>query len=157
MDLATWINPIFAVVTWAALFILVKRKRIIELLPVGLLAAILLFAVEQFFFALGMFRFNAGLIMIAGVPLFHLFWGAASGMIFINYIREEFSKKIPIILLFAVLTEMFVYIAMSVGNFSFLGPYNFLFDFILNLVVLLILAQLSEGLFGRRIHQRIYS
>ena len=44
--LAKWINPIFAVLLWVVVFVLIKPKRVLELLPIGIIAAILLFTVQ---------------------------------------------------------------------------------------------------------------
>ncbi|MEW6063880.1 hypothetical protein P378_07125 [Desulforamulus profundi] len=54
MELAKWINLIFAVIAWGAVLLLVKPQRIKELLPVGLLAAIVLLAGNLAFSTLGL-------------------------------------------------------------------------------------------------------
>lgn len=151
--LTTWINPIYAVVTWVAVFILVKPQRIKELLPVGIIAGIILFVVQLILISLSLIQFNKGWIMVSGVPLLNPLWGAAAGILLMNYMKEEFSKKFPLLVLFTVIVEIAAYIAIKVGNMSFLGNYNALFDSVINLVMLLLLTQFSEGLYGKRIYQ----
>lgn len=150
--LAKWINPIFAAFTWALVLILIKPQRIRELLPIGIIAGIILFVVQLILISLSLIQFNKGWILVSGVPLLNPLWGAAAGILVMNYMKEEFSKKIPILFFFSIIAEISAYIAVKVGNLSFLGNYNFLFDFITNFTTLLLFSYLSEGLFGKRIY-----
>ena len=151
MSIAQYINVIFAVIVWVAVFLLIKPQRIKALLPVGFLAAILLFGVEIFFSLLGLHKFNNPLLPVAEIPLFHLVWAAGSGIIFVNYLKKEFSKNLIIIFFFTVLTEVFTYISDTVGNHSNLGNFNDIYHFIVDFTTLAVLAWASEGLFKERI------
>jgi len=92
------------------------------------------------------------LIPVAGIPFFNLVWGIADGILVMNYMRKDFAAKLPILLLFTIVAEVFTYIALQVGNLSFLGNYNMAIDFAANFVFLIFFVTVSEGLFGRRIH-----
>ena len=70
-----------------------------------------------------------------------------------NYMKEDFSKKIPLLLFFTALSEVAAYIAIRVGNMSLVGSYSIFYDYILSFAMLLILTQISEGLFGDRIYK----
>lgn len=152
MELANWINVIFTVLTWGAIFLLIKPNRIRDLLPAGILAGILLFIGEQVFIHLGLIRFHAALIPLAGVPLFNILWGVGGGILVMAYMKREFSQKFIMILLFTAVNEVLTYIAIQVGNLSFLGKYNTMYDTFMNLVFLLLFVQIAEGLFGKRIY-----
>jgi hypothetical protein len=151
--LAKWINPIYALLTWVIVFVLIKPKRILELLPVGIIAAILLFAVQLVLISLNLIKFSKGWILVSGIPLLNPLWGAAAGIIVLNYMKEDFSKKTPLILFFSAISEITTYIASQVGNISFIGRYNVFYDYILTFAMLLILTQISEGLYGNRIYK----
>lgn len=116
VDLATWTNVINATVAWVIVLLTVKFDRIKKLLPVSLVAIIVLFVVEQFLY-LGLIRFNAGFMKIAGIPLFHFLWAAAGGIFVMNFMREEFSKKLPLILAFTPLADIFQLFAVLVAIF----------------------------------------
>ena len=152
MDISKYINLIYAVVVWVAVFILIKPGRIKRLLPLGILSALILFGVELYFMSLMMHKYNNPLLPIAGIPLFHLIWGAGSGIIFFNYLKKGFSKKLLVIFFFTILTQVFFYIANKVGSHTGLNGFNDMYHFILNFFTLSILAFFGEGLFGRNIY-----
>lgn len=66
--------------------------------------------------------------------------------------RKDFAAKLPVLLLFTIVAEVFTYIALQVGNLSFLGNYNMVIDFAAHFVFLIFFVTVSEGLFVRRIH-----
>ncbi|SHK37514.1 hypothetical protein [Desulforamulus aeronauticus] len=152
--LQTWINPLYAVILWILVFILIKPPRIKELLPVGIIAGIILFVVEYVLISLGLMQFNKGWILVAGVPLFNPIWGIAAGILVMQYMKQDFSKKIPMILFFTIIVEIAVYVAIEVGNMSLLGRYNLFYDFLVNFVVIVVLTHLAEGLYGQRIYRK---
>lgn len=151
--LEKWINVIYAFSLWVLVFLLIKPQRIKELLPVGVIAAIILFSVQFILISLGLIKFNKAWIFILGVPLLNPLWGAAAGILVMNYMKQDFSKKIPMLLFFSIISEAAAYIAVRVGNLSFLGNFNVFYDFILAFVSLLVLTQISEGLYKERIYK----
>lgn len=152
MDLARYINVIYAVIVWAAALIIIKPKRIVDLWPISILAALVLFGAELFFTTLDQFKFNNPLLPIAGIPLFHLIWGAGSGLVFIYFMKKEFGKKLVIILVFTIFVEIFRYFATQVGNHSMFGNFDLVHHFVENFIVLSFLAWVSEGMFKERIY-----
>ena len=153
MDIAKYINVLFAIIVWVAVFILIKPQKIKLLLPVGMLSAIILFGVEIYFISLGLHKYTNPFLPIAGIPLFHLIWGAGSGIIFMEYMKKEFSKKLVIIMFFTIITGVFAYISDMVGNHSNLRGFNDIDHFVLNFFTLSVLAWASEGLFGKQIYE----
>lgn len=154
MDISRYTNLIFAIIVWIAVFILIRPQRIKSLLPVGVLSALILFGVELYFGSLGLHKYNRPLLPLAGIPLFHLVWGAGSGIIFVHYLKQEFSQKIIVILFFTIFTGIFAYFADMVGNHSNLKGFNEIYHLTLNFFTLCFLAWTSEGLFGKRIHAK---
>lgn len=154
MEIAKWISPIFAIVVWAVIFILIKPRRIKELLPIGLIAALILFTTDEILISLRAIKFNQPLLPIAGQPLFHLVWGAGGGILLINYLKEEFSKKLPIILFFGIATVFFEYVAETAGSYTTVREFTFTHDFLIDIFSLAFLVWVSEGLFGDLIYRR---
>lgn len=152
MGIAQYINVVFAIIVWAAVFLLMKPQRIKALLPIGLLAAIVLFGAEMYFLSLGLHKYNNPFLPIAGIPLFHLTWSAGSGIIFAHFLKKEFSKKLVIIFIFTVLTMLFGYISDTVGNHTNMGSFNDVYHFILDFFILGVLAWVAEGIFKERIY-----
>lgn len=151
--LESWINVVYAVVLWIVVFVLIKPNRIKELLPIGFLGAITLFAVQLILISLGLIRFNKSVFDIASIPLFNPIWGAAAAILIMNYMKQDFIKKVPIILFFTSISMLASYYAAKVGNISYIGKYNFFYDAVLNFFAILLLAQISEGLFGDIIYK----
>lgn len=154
MEIDRYINIIFAIIVWGAVFLLIKPQRIKSLLPVGILSALILFGVELYFQSLGLHKYNKPLLPIVGIPLFHLVWGAGSGIIFVHYLKKEFSQKLIIILFFTIITGLFAYFADMVKNHSNLKGFNEIYHITLNFFTLSFLAWASEGLFGKRIYAK---
>lgn len=149
-----WINVLFVPLLWGVVFILIKPQRIRELLPVGVIAAIILFVTQLLLISLNLIRFEKAWIFVLGVPLFNPLWGAAAGILVMNYMKESFSKKIPLLFFFSAIAEAAAYAAVRAGNLSFFGEYTLMHDFIVSFVALLVLTQISEGLYGERIYHR---
>lgn len=84
MNIGHYIHVIYSIIVWVAVFILIKPKHLRELLPVALFSVIVLFGAEVYTLTLGLGWFNNPFLPIVGVPLFHLVWGAGSGIIFMN-------------------------------------------------------------------------
>jgi hypothetical protein len=154
--LARYINVIYAVIVWAAALIIIKPKRILKLWPISLLAALALFGTELFFTSLKQYKFNNPFLPIVGIPLFHLIWGAGSGLIFIYFMKKEFGKKLAIILVFTIVVEIFGYFSSEVGNHHMLGNFSRVYHFVENFITLSFLAWISEGMFKDRIYPNAF-
>lgn len=157
LDITKWLYLIFAVIVWGAIFVLIKPERIKELLPIGLIAAIILYLVGSVLISLGVISFKKDIFFFARQPVFYLVWGAGSGILLMNYIKEEFGKKVPLVILFAMAALVFEHIAELVGSYKHIEKLTFTLTFIINIFALSLLVWVSEGLYGNRIHKRIYS
>lgn len=153
MDFSRWIYLIFAVVVWAAVFLLIKPQRIKELLPIGLIAAIVLYVIGSLLISLDVVKFKQDIFFFARQPIFYLLWGAGSGILLMNYIEKEFSKKIPLVILFALGALAFEHVAEILGAYKHVEKFTFTLTFIVNIFALSLLVWVSEGLFGDRIHK----
>lgn len=152
MDLARHINIIDAVIVWLAVFIIVKPKRAKELLPVAVLSMLVLFGIEMFVQALELTKFNNPFLPVAGIPLFHLLWGAGSGIIFVYFMKKEFIKKAFIIFVFTFIAGIFGYISEKIGNHSHMGNIHDTYNYILDYLTLVFLIWAAEGLFMKSIY-----
>lgn len=148
------INIIYAIFIWIIVFVLIKPNRIKELLPIGFLGAIILFLVQLTLISLNLIKFNKSVFDIASIPLFNPIWGAGAAILVMNYMKQDFLRKIPVLLFFTTISMLASYFAVEVGNISFLGKYSYFYDTVLNFFVLLVLAQTSEGLFGNIIYNK---
>lgn len=154
MSIVQYIDIIFAIIVWAAALLLVKPKRIAELLPVSLIAVIVLFAVDIFFTTLGLYRFNNPLLPIGGIPFFHLIWSTGGAIVIMNYMKREFSKKLIMIFFFTIISGLFGYVSEVVGGHSHLNNFNEVYNIALDFVSLSFFVFISEGLFSERIYHK---
>lgn len=152
MTIEQYIDIIFTALALAAAILLVKPQRIKALLPVSLVGMIVLFGVDLFFTTLGLYRFINPLLPIAGIPLFHIAWGAGCAIVIMHYMKQEFGRKLVTIFFFTVLMGLFGYISEQVNGHTHLNDFNEVYNFILDFVALSFFVFLSEGLFRERIY-----
>lgn len=148
----SYIHIIYAVIVWGFVFVFIKPERIKELMPVSILAAIILFITEYFLISLNLYRFNNPMLSIGDIPLFHLLWGAGSGIVVLNYMKKGFTKKVVLIIFFTIITLIFEYFAESIGAASHLSNFSEIHDAFQDLIILITLVWVSEGLWGNRIY-----
>ena len=154
MTIVQYVDIIFSIIVWGVAFVLVKPKRVMEILPVSLVAMIILFGVDIFFTTIGLYRFNNPLLPIGGIPFFHLIWSAGGAIVIMHYMKKEFSKKLIMIFLFTIVSGLFGYISESVGGHTHLNNFNEVYNFVLDFVSLSFFIFVSEGLFGEKIYSK---
>jgi hypothetical protein len=154
MNFAGLIHIIFAVFVWGFALIFVKPKRIKELIPIAILGFVILFISEEFLITLDLYKFNKPWIPIFGIPLFHLIWGAGSGIVVLHYMRKDFARKIIILLFFTIVTLAFEFVAESVGAATHLGKFTEIHDVFEDFIILVLLVFISEGIWGERIYSK---
>ena len=151
MNYLRYTHVVFMIIVWAYIFVFIKPNRIKDLLPIGIIALIVIFIIEEFVISLKLYQFNKPLINVLGTPFFNLIWGAGSGIVFMNYMKKEFLKQIPIVLFFALLTLGFEYIAEIAGVASHHGNYKEIHQFFIDFLALLLVKWISIGIFGNRL------
>lgn len=151
MDLAKYYNPIAAVAVWAAVFLIIKPKRIKRLLPVGIYGLILMLAIELIAKTVGNYKFTTGLVMVAGTPLFHFPFGLGSVLLVAHFLglQKDFNMKLLVILIFAVIDQMVFLGAVLVGNVSVSPHFPPLAKMFRDVMTLSFFAFTAEGWFGR--------
>lgn len=154
MGIWKYIYLIYLLITLCAVFIIVKPKRIKELLPVAFVGIAILFLTEKYLLTLGLYEFSNALVPILGIPLFHLLWGIPAAIILMNFIPRKFAWKLLVILAFTLITMAFEYFPEHHGMARHLGKYGEIHDCIQDYISLILVVWFSEGLFGRHIHSR---
>ena len=149
---AKYTGIIFAIIVWSFVFLFIKPHRTKQLLPIAIFSAMVLFAAEYFLISLKLFRFNNPLIPIGGIPLFHLIWGAGSGLVFIHYMKKEFIKKLVLIAFFTIITLLFETFSLTIGASSQLNGFTTFHSAIVDILMLALLIGVSESLWGDRIY-----
>lgn len=147
-----YIYILYVIITYGAAFILMKPKRIKEMLPIALIGILVLFLTEEYLITLGLYTFPNAILPIFGIPFFHLLWAGAAAMILMNYMPLDYSRKLLVILAFTLLTMIFEYFPEHHDKAQHLGKYSEIHDSIQDFISLILVVTLSEGFFGKRIH-----
>ena len=153
MNILRYTHVFYFAFTWLFAFIVIKPKRMKELLPIAVISVLALTLADVYIINLGLYQFNNPLFNVLGAPLFHLLWAGAAGMIFVNYMKPGFSRKFVTVLFFTVITLALEFIAEKAGVSSRLGGYSILYSALLDFATLVILLWISEGLYGKRIYK----
>jgi len=101
---------------------------------------------------LDLYKFNDPIVSIGGVPLFLLLWGAPSGMIIMQLMKKEFSKKFLIVVLISFAVLGLQLITEFVGAASHLGKFNNFEEVYTDFFMIVLLVWITEGLWGNRIY-----
>lgn len=147
------LNIIFAVLTWIAMFLIIPSKKIKRLLPVGFLAAGLLFAAQYTAITLNLIRYTKAIFYMAGMPLFQFLYAFAYGILLIHFMKKEWVRKIPVLIIFTLINEVITFILNIAGILEFLNRYNFWVDTVLTFAAFSIGVWMAEGLWKDRIYQ----
>lgn len=149
---AKYTGLVFAIIVWSFILVFIKPHRAKQLLPVAMLSAIILFTAEYFLITLNLFKFNNPLLPIGGIPLFHLVWGAGSGIILIHFMKRELIKKVVLIIFFTIATLLFETISLAIGASSQLNNFTSFHSAIVDILMLITLTGISESLWAERIY-----
>ncbi|OQB12583.1 MAG: hypothetical protein BWY15_02144 [Firmicutes bacterium ADurb.Bin193] len=149
-----YLNLLYSIIVWSAIFIFIKPKRIKELLPVALIAAIVIAVQEAFLIPLDLHIFNNPFLPIGNVPFFHLVFGAGSGLFMMNYMKKEPSRKALILLLFAIVITFMAYISNLIACCNLLGKFTIVHNFYQNYLVLCFLTIISEAFLYKRLYRQ---
>jgi uncharacterized SAM-binding protein YcdF (DUF218 family) len=154
MGVLRYTHLFYLIVTWVFVFIFIKPKRIIELIPIAVLGIISLTLVDVYITSLGLYQYNNPLVNVLGAPIFHLLWGGGAGIIFIHYLKPGFNRKFVHVILFTIITLALEFIAEQAGVAQRLGNYGYLHSALLDFAALVILLWIAEGLYGNRIYKK---
>lgn len=154
MNIFSYTHLFYFVFCLLFVIVFIKPSRIRELLPIAVISIIILTIVDIYIISTGLYQFNKPLFGFYGAPLFHLLWAGTAGIVFINYIRPGFSRKLVTIVFFTLITLSLEFIAEKAGVASRSGNYNPIHSALLDFGTLVILLWVSEGLYGDRIYRR---
>lgn len=154
MGILRYTHLFYFVVTWIFVLVVIKPKRIKELIPVAVLGVMILTVFDVYITSLKLYRYINPLVNILGAPLFHLLWGGGAAIVYIHYMRPGFTRKLVNIVLFTMITLSLELGAEKAGVAQRLGEYSFLHSAALDFAALVVLLWISEGLYGNRIYKR---
>ena len=144
---------IVGTLAWAAVFFIMKPRRIIQLWPAGVVSVFMLLGSVLFFQSLQIFGYENPALPILGIPLGFLLLAAAGGIIAMNFMPEDFSKKLLLILVFAVALQIIDQLALSYGNHFHHNSFKWYHNLYQIFVTLSVFVFITEGLFGTKIHK----
>lgn len=126
---------LFAVIVWAATFLLAPVRKTRGLLSVGFWGGLVLTVILQLVFEywLGLYRFHFMLWPILGFPLMLPFMWFAETVLFANYWPKTNTSKIIYVLAFAAGATLINYLLLHYGFQSFIR-WNLFYTFILAVV-----------------------
>ena len=154
INILRYTHLFYCIGTWLFALIVIKPNRIKQLLPIAVMAMIALMITDEFIVTTVLYKFNNPLFNIMGAPLFHILWGGAAGIVFINYMKPGFTNKFVMIVLFTVITLALEFIAEQAGVASRLGDFNIIHSAFIDFLTLIALLWISEGLYGDRIYNK---
>lgn len=147
------VNLIWAVIVMLAAVILVGRRRMAGLIKPALIGPVLLFIIEWNGVKAGRYTFPNSLVLIEGVPFFHILSGLWQGFIFLNWL----PRKWPHIILYTALMSL-LYLAVEavhivLGAFVHHPPWDLLRSAVLNLLAFLLYAGIIKFFFHQEVYQ----
>lgn len=152
MDIANYFNVIYFTVTFIFALSAIGWHRIKELFPVSIISIIVVGIVNIMGINLGLFQYNKPLLDVFGIPLFHLLWAGIAGIVFIEYMKPNFTHNLRTLIYATALVEALAYISDLLDNFQPLGNYNYYYDTLLAFASLAAILILSESLYKYRIY-----
>lgn len=90
----------------------------------AILAALVLFCSEHYLHTLGLMTFSNPLFPIAGMPLFHLVYGAGAGMVLIASLRKYPNYRFRLVCLFTLVHQLLNLFSEKVANHMMVGTYT---------------------------------
>lgn len=154
IDIFRYTHLFYCIATWLFVLVFIRIERIKELLPIAIISMLALMITDQFVISTRLYKFNNPLVDVMGAPLFHILWASAAGIVFINYMKPDFTSKFVMIVLFTTITLILEFIAEQAGVATRLGNYNIIHSIFVDSGTLIALLWISEGLYGERIYTR---
>lgn len=90
--------------------------------------------------------------MIFGVPIFHLVWVFGAGILLMNFMERDFTRKVIVVIIFAVLGLCLDLLSVSVGGHIHSPSFKPVNSFVLIFFWLIAFVWFSEGFFSERIY-----
>ncbi|HBV96032.1 MAG: hypothetical protein JL50_05325 [Peptococcaceae bacterium BICA1-7] len=146
-------NLIWAIGLWALVFVLIPIERLKEIWPVAVVGIIWQFIMNYMMIEGGYYRFNSWIVIIAGVPLFHLIGGAGGSILLLNWMKRNPLYNVILVLFFSGLLLLSESIMIRYGAFQYTNGFNSFLSYLQNVAGLSILVWLSLALVGQeKIH-----
>lgn len=144
---------LFPVITWIAVFIFVKPRRIVELLPIGIISMLALFLTELFFTSLHVYGYKDPILPIYGISVAWLILALGSGILLGHFLKPVFIKEVLLIAIFSLLARGMDYLELIYGT-HFHNSLQWYHNLSQNFVILAFVVWMAEGLYYDRIYRR---
>lgn len=147
-------NLVWALIIWAAVFILVPIQRIKQLLPVVGITFVWFFLINYLFISWGYYRFTHIIISFLGVPLLQAIGGAGGGILLVNWLTPSPLSKILFVFAASSFFSISEYIFRQFNAFVYGSGFNPLISFVHSLAMVSILVWLCIAVMGK---EKLYS
>lgn len=154
MSLISSLFPILiSILVWVIIFILIKPRRIQDLLPVGVLNLFYFFLISSFLKTTGLAFYTPSFLPhIGNTPIFALIWAAGAAILMINFINQNLSRKLFIILIFTIIALVVDVASIIAGTHVHSPKYSFIHSFFFMFAGNATFVIIAEALFKNRIH-----
>jgi hypothetical protein len=152
MDLSGYMDVFYFGIILLYGLIAIGWYRIRELIPISIISAIIVGIVNLLGINLGLFKYNKPFLDVFGIPLFRLLWAGIAGIVFIKYMKPNFSHNLLILIYSTALVQMLTYVSELAGEFQRLGSYNYYYNTVLDFSALAAILLLSESLYKYKIY-----
>lgn len=115
---------VYTIVTALYILLFIGPRKAAPLWPYAIVGAMLLSTGTLGLEALKLYDLKANFLLVFGLPLFYIIWGALSGIAFSYYFRCTFIKRSIAIIVFAVATTLMEILVEAVNKAAHLGKFN---------------------------------
>ncbi|HPZ42571.1 MAG TPA: hypothetical protein PL078_01080 [Bacillota bacterium] len=147
-----WESVVYAGIIWLAVFILVEPGRLKELWPVGFISSAVFFTVHLNLLSTGLSSFPNGFLTVFGVPFFHLVWVFGAGILLMNYMQRDFTRRLMVLIIFTLLGFCLDLFSVSVGGHIHSSSFDPINSLGLIFFRLIVFVWFSDGFFAERIY-----
>jgi len=118
------------------------------------LGALMVFGTEQYLITMKDISYHGVPFPLLGTPTFEIIWGAAAGIIVMNWMPQKFLWKLITIAAGTLLVYIFRYFPEHAGIVIHSKDFSDIHNIIQDFMSLSLLVWLSEGFFGSRVHPK---
>ncbi len=134
---------IFFITSIIVLFVTVPIKSIVRIWPIGLVSIFVLYLIDGTLANLGAFRYSFGNYLVSDVPILYLLSSFSGGIILTHYYPKKNSKKLPYIMLAALVFLSLEFLMYKLNYFHHMN-WSMFSSFLLNCFGFIVTLWLAE-------------